>query len=958
MDQTVLCTKFMLFPLLPWLVLLASINRGDSYSLPDCEVHKVKDQQVKVLCFHMDLSRFPAQLPKKTTNLDISHNNIELLQKVDFHNITLLQIMNASANQIHHIEKGAFQKLGALQLLNLSSNRLDALTTGMFEGLQNLSTLLLADNYMATIEPGAFSNLPTLKILDLSSNRLYTLQAMSSIFQIRSLDEIYIRNNSLQFFSTRDILNASATLHAIDASRSPFSSISFITNALQNLTSLDISFSGRLQPVLWHIQEPCFLRGLKRLNMEGILMKPTALSSVIQNLSCTSLEEINIGYLNLTDSDSLIHQICSRHPKVKILYLQGNNYTGFKLDTFQNCTFLKLLNLSYNMFQHVPAHTFQHLSSLQQLSLANNLLTVLPHNLSHLTSLKSIDLGFNHLSEVFLNDSMSYSKLKHLSLIGNEISKFSSSSQSVWNLQDLRLGDNFLLDIVGSFSASLKMLQNLELRKNKLSLITSNTFKNLVSLKCLNLVDNQISAIHPGAFNGLENLQTLLLGSNKITSQVFQKNTFQGLGSLLELQLFSNYIAYDSSEEIDNPPFHLLTSLKILTLNSQGSKGMQNLPVNVFIGLVSLEKVHTGNLAISSLDPRTFSYTPQLKELDLSNNPLQRLDPQLLQPLYNLTELHINQMHLESLDFLIESKNFNLFLLRAAGNQLNMFTCEQLKNLPSLGFLDLRSNPLTCSCDNQWFIDWALQDMNTQVLHFYQYTCAYPPSSKGKKLFTFNIKSCGLDSCAFILFLSTTLFISNLLISLTVWHFWRWQVVYAYYILLAFLYDRKHQERKHKYQYDAFISYNCHDEEWVFSQLVSNLEENYGRKLCLHHRDFEPGKAILDNIVDSIYSSRKTICIISTHYLESEWCSKEIQVASYRLFDENADVLILVFLEDIPNHRLSPYHKMRKIIKKKTYLVWPREKNAAPVFWHKVNQALQTGEDEENENGLLPGVCL
>uniref|UniRef100_A0A0E9X156 TIR domain-containing protein n=1 Tax=Anguilla anguilla TaxID=7936 RepID=A0A0E9X156_ANGAN len=65
-------------------------------------------------------------------------------------------------------------------------------------------------------------------------------------------------------------------------------------------------------------------------------------------------------------------------------------------------------------------------------------------------------------------------------------------------------------------------------------------------------------------------------------------------------------------------------------------------------------------------------------------------------------------------------------------------------------------------------------------------------------------------------------------------------------------------------------------------------------------------KPILDNLVDSIYSSRKTICLISRHYLESEWCSREIQVASFRLFDEKKDVLVLVFLEKIPHNQLPP----------------------------------------------------
>ncbi|CAM5133062.1 unnamed protein product [Eretmochelys imbricata] len=149
--------------------------------------------------------------------------------------------------------------------------------------------------------------------------------------------------------------------------------------------------------------------------------------------------------------------------------------------------------------------------------------------------------------------------------------------------------------------------------------------------------------------------------------------------------------------------------------------------------------------------------------------------------------------------------------------------------------------------------------------------------------------------------------------------------------------------RQHKkYEYDMFVSYNTHDQEWVINELLPTLEDKYHWRLCLHHCDFEPGKCILKNIVENIYASRKTICVITHHYLESESCSKEMQVASFRLFDEHMDVLVLIFLEHIPSDSLSPYHRMRKLVKKKTYLTWPQEEKEIPLFWHKLNMALKT----------------
>ncbi|XP_006799327.2 toll-like receptor 13 [Neolamprologus brichardi] len=161
------------------------------------------------------------------------------------------------------------------------------------------------------------------------------------------------------------------------------------------------------------------------------------------------------------------------------------------------------------------------------------------------------------------------------------------------------------------------------------------------------------------------------------------------------------------------------------------------------------------------------------------------------------------------------------------------------------------------------------------------------------------------------------------------------------------------QEKEDPHQYDAFISYNTHDEPWVIDTLLPKLEGEQGWRLCLHHRDFEPGKPIIDNITDAIYGSRKTICVISHKYLESEWCSREIQAASFRLFDEQKDILILVFLEDIPSYLLSPYHRMRKMLKKKTYLSWPRAAENIELFWEKLRQALETNENPEAEMLLL-----
>ncbi|XP_015229844.1 PREDICTED: toll-like receptor 13 [Cyprinodon variegatus] len=252
------------------------------------------------------------------------------------------------------------------------------------------------------------------------------------------------------------------------------------------------------------------------------------------------------------------------------------------------------------------------------------------------------------------------------------------------------------------------------------------------------------------------------------------------------------------------------------------------------------------------------------------------------------------------------------------------------------------------------FIRWAKDNKQTQVANTSQYICEFPLPKQGSLLLDFDILSCRDDGTFFCFISSTCLVVLTLLIPF-IHHYLRWKLGYTFHLFLAFLYDSKKRKKGDSYRFDAFVSYNINDEDWVYREMLPMLEEKQGWRLCLHHRDFQPGKPIIENITDAIYSSRKTICVISRSYLQSEWCSREIQMArySFRLFDEKRDVLILLFLEEIPGYLLSPYFRMRKLVKKRTYLSWPQAAHHPGVFWQMVQRALHTRNAlTENTNRL------
>ncbi|VTJ85380.1 Hypothetical predicted protein [Marmota monax] len=82
------------------------------------------------------------------------------------------------------------------------------------------------------------------------------------------------------------------------------------------------------------------------------------------------------------------------------------------------------------------------------------------------------------------------------------------------------------------------------------------------------------------------------------------------------------------------------------------------------------------------------------------------------------------------------------------------------------------------------------------------------------------------------------------------------------------------------------------DSHWVENLLVQELENwEPPFKLCLHKRDFVPGKWIIDNIIDCIEKSHKTVFVLSENFVRSEWCKYELDFSHFRLFDENRPFL-------------------------------------------------------------------
>ncbi|RMX45502.1 hypothetical protein pdam_00008431 [Pocillopora damicornis] len=126
------------------------------------------------------------------------------------------------------------------------------------------------------------------------------------------------------------------------------------------------------------------------------------------------------------------------------------------------------------------------------------------------------------------------------------------------------------------------------------------------------------------------------------------------------------------------------------------------------------------------------------------------------------------------------------------------------------------------------------------------------------------------------------------------------------------------------FQYDVFISFSTLDYNWVRDNLTPVLESkriNY----CIHSRDFIVGKAIIENIADSIYNSRKVLAVISRNYLDSNFCREELEIAMHRSAEMADSSLLLIRLDGVDTKNLP------KTLRRRTFLDY--SSNMERVDW-------------------------
>ncbi|NXB66965.1 TLR22 protein, partial [Struthidea cinerea] len=479
-----------------------------------------------------------------------------------------------------------------------------------------------------------------------------------------------------------------------------------------------------------------------------------------------------------------------------------------------------------------------------------------------------------------------------------------SQTLRVFTIEKLSIEEFYLFTDLQSVESLLSLFTRVTVQNTKVFLVPCRISQCLLSLEYLDLSANLLgdqSLEHSACRGGWPSLQTLNLSQNSLSDLEMTSKSLSHLGNLIVLDISQNN--FGEIPDVCEWP----KTLKFLNLSS------------------------------TQIPKLTTCIPPTLEVLDVSANNLKEFGLQL--PF--LKELYLTKNQLKALPGATPIPN--LVALSVRRNKLNSFSKEEFESFKRMELLDASDNNFICSCEFLSFIHHEAGIAQVLVGWPDEYVCDSPLAVRGAQVGAVHLS---LMECHRSLVVSLICVLVFLVILLLVAVGYKYHVVWYVRMTWAWLQAKRKPKRAPPKDvcYDAFVSYSENDSDWVENTMVRELEQACPPfQLCLHKRDFVPGKWIVDNIIDSIEKSRKTLFVLSEHFVQSEWCKYELDFSHFRLFDENNDAAILVLLEPIQSKAIPKrFCKLRKIMNTKTYLEWPLEEEQQEMFWFNLKIALRS----------------
>ncbi|KAM8939121.1 toll-like receptor 2 type-2 [Pelodytes ibericus] len=726
--------------------------------------------------------------------------------------------------------------------------------------------------------------------LDLSNNKIQTVTS-DDLEDYKNLEVLLLTHNEIHTISDDSF------------------------QSLRKLQDLDLSFNN-----LTHVSPPWFsnLPMLKHLNILGGLyptLGDTPLFSSLSSLSTLKFGNPNVFVLKKQNVDGLerLKEFQLYVPNLKqygdgalkgiksidhiILTMNVSLLSPMLEDLLYSVTSLEFRNMSLLLPDDVKAFDLLNSTSVKRLIFRNCLI-------SDASSARLLEIiqHYQNTTDLVIEDS-------ELLGTGHGYPVLQDDHNSVTTIiiQNLQIPNFFLFSDLSFVYKVVKHLKSVTCTGTKVFLIPCEFSRSFLEMEYLDVSGNLLTDLFLASSSCFGSgyawplLKTLNVSKNMLTNLPSVASVLSGQKHLTHLDLSQN--KFSDISQLTCKWAETLTFLNISSCQIKLISGC--IPATLETLDVSYNYLSTFVLKL-----------PHLKELYISNNRLVRLPVNAYLP--------------------------SLSLLYIRTNKLNSFYKSDLDNFSKLSGLDGRDNNYDCSCE---FVDY-IQTIPEKLVGWPEnYICDSPSSVRDKRIQDAKLS---IIKCHNTLVVALSCIVLILLIALVValCHFLHviWYIKMTWAWLKAKRKPLKTSDRE--ICYNAFISYSERDSEWVENMMVHELENSAPPlKLCLHKRDFVPGKWIIDNIIDAMEKSYKTLFVLSEHFVQSEWCKYELEFSHFRLFDEHNDTAILILLEPMEKESIPKrFYKLRKLMNTKTYMEWPTDEEQQTVFWQNLKTTLQIEE--------------
>ncbi|XP_060103796.1 toll-like receptor 2 [Heteronotia binoei] len=647
------------------------------------------------------------------------------------------------------------------------------------------------------------------------------------------------------------------------------------------------------------------------LDLSNRKLSDSKLKEKIDSWHCRAtmdkIRGLNASHNDLNMDLSVLISLLLKMKNVHSTDMSYNKITNNGTHRTKMCN-LKSTNLLFLNLSHNPLRTLDNLclpSTLKSIDLSFTSINKIPKELGgELFHLEEMYIQGNHFiyrpqpygpASDFFHQAL---RINPIMVHVNVVSQIDFPQTPIQSLphqvKHLQMSNCSIVELPEWFENTMAKLVFLDLSNNPLNL-----FPQLpTSLQHLDLNNSNIESLID--MSHFSNLTVLNIQNNKMIGRLPAEHLPL---SLKELDVSKNKLRTFPLQEAQQ---------KIESLNVSGNLIMQ---LNLNTSFPLLTNLDVSHNIITELSHHMGEFLPALKYFNLSGNKISFLQPGSLPQ--SLLELDISN------------------------NAITIIMKETFNNLQKLQVLTVQGKHFFCNCDLYWIVNTYLSSTRVKVNGREDMLCSYPPSKRGLLVEHSNLTllNCslglqmGITACVAIFVISTIMTLC--------WHFdGPWYIKMGWYWCMA---KRKQYEKSPQHKlYDAFISYSEDDAAWTKATLLEKLE-TCGFKVCYHERDFKPGHPVLGNIFYCIENSHKVLFVLSPSFVNSCWCQYELYFAEHQVLNENQDSLIMVVLEDLlPNSIPQKFCKLRKLLKRKTYLKWSPEEHKQKLFWHQLTAIMKT----------------